>query len=752
VSISSTRSHAPVPLYSYGRRLGSRSSPQRSADCLSGRCRATRPNFATSWAPEGVSPIIEMLRALRRHRVPFLFVAVVVTLTVAVITFCLTPLYTAAAVITLRPDSPDPLAPVSTLAREKLDDGAEETSAASLRSRHLAQQIVERLGIDAAARASGIPLCSRMQIPVLCRHPSHPASLSARVDAFLHNLDIVSPNRSRVLSISYTSPDPRIAAEAVNLLVTLHQQDQLARRSADLTRTTEWLKRRAEGLHANWLAVEQEAGASRATAEIADTSTDRTSEPLVVRQIANTANDLSQARAQLAVADSRAAAMENAARSSDKLSLLKLSEEPLLVAMSTALNTLYANRAQIAQHYGQRHPTAVAINSQIAEAERKLSAERTRALQAVHNEAAIKRGQVLRLEQTLTGMRAQNRALSSRALESRLLDREAASARSVYEMFLERAKQADDRAQILQPSIEFVSQAEIPEHPSFPNVPRFIGAGLVLGLACAAGTVFAREHLGDGFSDISRVSQQLAVPLLATIPLVGFRHRLRGSLARHVIEYPFSISAEAVRSLAAQITLASNEAKGSQSVLITSATSQEGKSTICIWLAGALAQAGQSVLVIDGDHRKGAVQPGLPSQARPGLTDYLMARASLNDLLQQDEATGLHFIAAGTPMPRPFSHAEFTRLRGLISEAKQRYSLVIMDAPPSLAMAEALLYANVADQTVIACRWQRTSRAAVLFCIERLHAAGAVLTGIVLCMVDREQTPSYIKDSQSRLT
>jgi capsular exopolysaccharide synthesis family protein len=181
---------------------------------------------------------------------------------------------------------------------------------------------------------------------------------------------------------------------------------------------------------------------------------------------------------------------------------------------------------------------------------------------------------------------------------------------------------------------------------------------------------------------------------------------------------------------------------------VTSASPEEGKSTLAVWLAITARQGDQKVLLIDGDHRRG----GLMSKDRVqlGFTDLLDGRASLADVIQTDPETKIDFISAGDAMSRPFNASDIARLRGLMAGFKNSYNLVILDSPPLLAMTDALVHGSVVDQTVFVCRWQQTSRQAVTACLDRLRSYGARIPGIVVSMVDQNSTMAFGGDYSRR--
>jgi capsular exopolysaccharide synthesis family protein len=187
-----------------------------------------------------------------------------------------------------------------------------------------------------------------------------------------------------------------------------------------------------------------------------------------------------------------------------------------------------------------------------------------------------------------------------------------------------------------------------------------------------------------------------------------------------------------------------------RSLLVTSASAEEGKTTLAVWLALTISLGGQKVLVVDGDHRRGSLMRHMSGSTKLGMTDLLAGRATLADVIQTDPDTKVDFIAAGPPMAHSFGTGDIMRLRAILATLKTSYGLIIVDSPPLLAMTDGLVHASIVDQTIFVCRWQSTSRRAVIGCIERLRAYGAQLPGVVISMVDQKSTLALGDDYSRR--
>lgn len=702
-------------------------------------------------APRPTSPLQHVAKALTQHKLLFATVATVVTLACAAYVYTLQPRYTAVASVLVRQSGGDPLALAANTPQVQLDESATTNELMFLNSHDIVRDIVEQTGFAAgAAPASALlrAICRVAGQIGPCVSLDVAPSLENRVSLFQSRLHVTAQPRSRVLEIRFEAGNPVEAANAINGLVVAVQQREIAQQAESLERTANWLEGRTQDLRARWMGAEEKVGTFSAANGLTQSANGRAGGLLIGQQIAEAASSLSTAQTELSAAEAKVAQVKSQLRNSDLQSLVKLADNPVLVAASANLLRLRNQQAELGQQHGQNYPGLAAINAQIDATERKVAAETNRSLRSIYDDLSVKRAQVDRLATNLVHLRSQGDALSLKEVELHTLDHEAAAAKSVYETFLERARQVADRASLLQPTIQFVSQATPPEGPSFPTRSRFLVAGLFVGLCCGGSAAIAREMLRRGFTSARQMSEQVSVPLLATIPNVG---SWRGSKARsrEVIDNPFSAVAEAIRSVAAQIALATQAQGSSHAVAVTSAVGGEGKSTTALWLASAAAQSGQKVLLIDADQGRGTLGAEMSVSAAPGFTDALSGRVAITDVIHEAPEFGFDFIPAGARMRGSIGPADLRRLQVSIKELKSRYALIVIDTPPLLAASDALVYASLVDQTIFLCRWQSTSRGAVVGGLERLRSSGAPLLGVVLSMVDQGQI-SHLGDSPSR--
>lgn len=167
-------------------------------------------------------------------------------------------------------------------------------------------------------------------------------------------------------------------------------------------------------------------------------------------------------------------------------------------------------------------------------------------------------------------------------------------------------------------------------------------------------------------------------------------------------------------------------------VMITSATGGEGKTTLSAHLAARCANAGTSTLLIDADLRRASLGRLLDVPAGMGLGDVLAGQAELDENLVSVQAGGFHFLSAGTPGIDPTRVLKSTRLAELIGQLRQMYDLIIIDTPPVLPVADALIMGRWADGAVMAARYDASRLPLVERANRQIIAAGIPVLGVVV--------------------
>jgi capsular exopolysaccharide synthesis family protein len=254
-----------------------------------------------------------------------------------------------------------------------------------------------------------------------------------------------------------------------------------------------------------------------------------------------------------------------------------------------------------------------------------------------------------------------------------------------------------------------------------------LGALLVGGIA-GIGLATLRERKDHRIRAPEEAVSLTAAPLLAMVPRIprALSMSERGQLLRANGGTP---AAEAYRSLRTALRLGA--AGNARTVLVTSATSGDGKSTTASNLAIAMAQAGERTLLIDCDLRKPVQHRIFNLDGSPGLVDVLTAQAALGEAIQMVDTPNLYVLPSGATPADPSEQLGSKRFASVMQRVTATFDRVIIDAPPVVTVTDAQLLAASADLTLLVLRVNRTTRHLVRHCRDLLDRVGARVFGAV---------------------
>jgi receptor protein-tyrosine kinase len=292
---------------------------------------------------------------------------------------------------------------------------------------------------------------------------------------------------------------------------------------------------------------------------------------------------------------------------------------------------------------------------------------------------------------------------------------------------------------------ELVQPADIPTSPSSPRVFRNTALGVILGLILGVALAVLFERLDRRLRDTKEISDAFGRPILGAIP--ESRNFSRMATAR--LDELSAKDAEPVRMLRANLRYF-NVDRQIRSVLITSASPGEGKSTIAMHLAQVAASTGERVLLVEADLRRPSLTARLGLSGSAGLSQVLAGTRRLEDAIErvhlQDDATSvrpplrLDVLASGPIPPNPTDLIESDRMRDLLREVESQYNLVVIDTPPTSIVSDAIpLVARVSGVIVVA-RLGRTTRDAAHHLRNQLEHLDAHTLGVVVNAIGRQRS------------
>lgn len=391
---------------------------------------------------------------------------------------------------------------------------------------------------------------------------------------------------------------------------------------------------------------------------------------------------------------------------------------------------LESQLAEARQNYRDEHPTVQDLLRKIRESQLSIDQEVQFAMQNFYSQL-----EALKLkEQAVT--RAQNEwegealEASRKADEYVNLQRDADRLRSLYDLVFSRLKEVDISIGIEPEAIRLIERANPPGGPITPRKIQSIFVAALLGLGLGIGLVFGLEFIDDSIRYPEEVSTELGLPFLGVIPAANWDP---DDLHTHLLinmDQKSGLS-EAYRNVRSALMFAFGS-KSLRTLAITSAVPKEGKTTTCLNISVSLAQAGQRVLLVDADMRRGELHKFFGLEGGRGFSDVLAGQAKPEAVIQRTGLPNLDLVATG---PFPANPAELilrSEFHAFVEYARRTYDRIIFDCPPVMAVSEASIMASLTDGVVMIVWAGQTSRKLAQLSLQVLRQRGANMLGCVL--------------------
>lgn len=323
-------------------------------------------------------------------------------------------------------------------------------------------------------------------------------------------------------------------------------------------------------------------------------------------------------------------------------------------------------------------------------------------------------------------------------LENQLaeLEQQKAFDDDAYQFLVSQLYQARIRQSAASPYVEVIDPA-VGALATQPGGTQNILLGGLLGLVLGIGAAFFVEYLDRTVRTASDVEGLLGLPVLGVIP------RLRRTLDEEpnaqgrrtplvVAMDPSDPAAESYRTLRVNLLYMNTEERPLRTLLVSSPGPDEGKSTTAVNTAIMLAQQGQPVLLVDADLRRPSLHRALDVLREPGLTNLLVGDADARACIRPGILPNLDLLPSGPFPPNPSELLNSRTMTRLLEDFQTRYSYVVVDAPPVLAVTDAAVLASHVDGIVVVLRSGSTEQRAAEKAVERLRRLNARLVGAVL--------------------
>jgi len=559
------------------------------------------------------------------------------------------------------------------------------------------------------------------------------------------HLTIARIPRTQMITISYVSKSPQLSADIVNALESEFIKNNFIAHYNSTQQVTTWLTGQIDDLRT--VVQDSQDRLVDLQKKLGISALDPT-HSMVVQDITNLEKGASDATEQRVLAEARFHILESLPPSRVQDGPTPVSMEgngSLLESLRTQRATQMAVLAHDQSFYGPNYPEIKKLNSQIKELDKQIAQQEV----AVVDKAKDAYGIAHSAEDQAKGV-LQNRIHElydqrDNTVKYAILSEEYESNRHMYESILARLREAAVDAGLDSADISVVDLAALPIQPSSTSPLRMGEIGLIFGLFGGLALALLLERMDTRMRDSKQIQELLGLPVIAIVPQTSWKGKGPESEANSGPEILWdarSPFAESMRVFRTSIQLSSTS-RGSRVISVTSCQPGEGKSTLSMNLAAALAQGGKRVVLVDTDMRRPSVYWRLGLSDQKGLSEFLTGLEPLDRVIQTHKTlSSLDVIPSGICPPLPADLLASDQMKSFVEELRQRYEYVIFDSPPALSVTDPLIVASLSDGLVLVIRQGYCTRAMISRAGEIFRDVGIKVYGFVLNGVD-SSLPEY---------
>jgi polysaccharide biosynthesis transport protein len=713
--------------------------------------RSRGATYALRGADENQINLFAYVRALARRWKLVAATFLVLALPGVLVSVSGPDLYQARVRIAIDQQTPE-LTAIRPNAQVTSDNEEIQTHASELRSRAVARRAVERLKIwqNPAFKADNEPHSWRAALQwvrdavgSLMGNDASGASRGYRPDdpglvqAFLGHVSVDPVPLTRLIDISYSSGDPRLSADAANALAQAYVEHDLDSRFQSARTASSWLDGQL---------AEQKQRVSESLAKLQQyreaqnvPSLDDRQQNVVSQKLSDLNAAVTRAKTERIAKEAvynQVAAVQTGKGALDTLPSILSSA--FIQQQKTQLAALQQERTRLSEQYGEKHPEMVRVNAAIQAVEARLRGEIDKIVESVRNDFLAAQANERSLANAYEQQKLEAIALSRKSVDYAALEREAQSNQQVYDNLLAQAKQAGMAGELRRSTVRISDPANVPLEPIGPKRKQNLLLAVLGAALFAVGLGFALDFFAREISAPEEIERYLQLPFLGFVPVVAAAADRRPLLT----EAKDAGFGEAFRRIRTHVMLTAPPA-GLRVVMVTSTGPAEGKTVVAANLAIALAKSRQGVILVDGDMRRPALSALFGEKLSPGLAEVLAGGSLAADAMRQTSVHGLMVMAAGTGPDNPAELLASPRFKTLLDSLQESFQWVIIDAPPVLAVTDAMLIANEVQNSLFVVGADMTSRDAARTAVDELRRAQSNILGAVLNKVNLKRDSRY---------
>lgn len=666
----------------------------------------------------------EMIGILLHYKWLVLVMTVASAVAAALYAQGLAPNYQARATLVIEPNAPKVLTNVNEV--EEMGSGGDNmpyynTQYKILASHSLISEAVTRLHrTSAPADTAGAPTPDAIELA------------KSRI--------VIQPVAgTQLVTIVATHPDPDQAALLANTLSDVYIERNLNQKTEASRTALSWLEIQTQELQGKLRDGEVALNQFKRDNDVLSVSPAE-GPSLLATDLGALGSTLSSTRIKRMNLASQVAELENAtATPGGEAALVLAPNNEHIKVLLARRKQLQLGLAPIESRYLPDHPKVLEAHAELEKIEGLIAKEIPTTLNVLRRELNTVKRFETELATRLDKVKGTALDLNGKETDYNRISREYETNKTLYSMVLTRSKETNLTRRLETNNVRVLDRARPSRTPTGPsartNVAMATGAGLALSLVLAFGLSLLDQSVKNQEDIVTRAGLPFlgVIPSLEGDPRPGRRANplIHDDQALRVHTHPKSLTAETCRAIRSNLLFTSPDAP-LRMIAVTSPEHADGKTSTAVKLAVTLAQTQGKTLIVDGDMRRPRLHEvfGVPNET--GLSTIISSECTIEDAIKRTEIPGVDVLTSGRIPPNAAELLHSKRFTALLAELRERYTMVIFDTPPVLAVTDAVVLGVQMDGMILVARWRRTSRHALRDAYVQIRELGGRPLGVVL--------------------
>ena len=642
------------------------------------------------------------------------------------------PTYKATATVEITGKSPDLIRFDGAKEVDRKDINFLQTQIEVLRSRGLAQRVIDKLELNQAEEfLPDLAQQNGSSVPGIGEAVKQAIIDNQIINIFLEKLTVKQVEFTRLVMVTYESKSADLAANIANAIAAEYIESSEERRNEQANKAIESISLRLSSLKANVEASENKLLDFKLSNKIINVG--GTVGRLEEQELLLSATELVNAKSSLSQISNLRDEIEKVKGNPKLLETLpQIYNDPLVTQTRMDLDNERRTLWELSNKYGNKHPIIVNASSRIDSLSNSLRSYTLQIVNRIEKEYQQLTNRVELLESKLQTGKSSIQDLGATKIELEDIEDEVATNREIYNTFFNRLLEFNSIRGMETNQAEITDLAFPPTTPSKPNKKVIVFLALLGSLILSSLVSITLRIFDDTIGNTRDVDLITGLKLLGIIPDSNVQKR-KDWLPWFKSDDWDSI--ESINILCTNIRMA--DKKGlNKLIMITSSAPDEGKTTTAIELAAAMSKT-EKVLLVDADLRKGSLSRAVGKRAeRPGLTNLILGSAKPIETIQHDIKTDFDFMSCGSTVDQPLALMSSKSFERVLSELAFIYDRVIIDCPPVYAVSDTKVIAGLVDSVIYLIKAKSTPSLLAKRGINALREVNANILGAVVTQVN----------------